>query len=310
VLQGANHDDVLKDTIIIELLSEGAWIVGLFCAVLLFIIYLTIRLSLRPLIEVSRQAQEIGPDTLDARLSATTLPREIAPLVTAFNGALDRLTEAYRVQRDFTANAAHELKTPLAVLRANLEAHGSGADGMRFTADLERLNRIITQLLRSAELDFLAPKRFVATDLHAIAVSVVGFVAAVVMEQGKEIEVIGEKPNIVLGDQVTLAHAVRNLVENAMQHAPEGSTISVDVASPAMLSVRDHGPGAPPASRSAIFRRFWRGSGEQAGHGAGLGLSIVQQIVTAHSGSIEVDNAPGGGALFTMKFPFGRPRHP
>jgi len=264
VEQSTDHDDVLAEAVILEVLDDSGWFVAIASAALLFIIYLTIRTTLAPIREVSQSAGEIGPGSLDARLPLEGLPREITPLVRAVNGALDRIRDGFSIQKEFTANAAHELKTPLAVLRADLETSGAGAANPQLLADVDRISRVVNQLLRMAELESGTAWRFVPTDLRAVAIDIASFIAPIAVRQNKEIEIVGDTPNMVTGDAVLLHHALRNLVENALDHTPEHTAVTVDVSQPGRLLVLDRGPGVPGRPRASVqallagFRRTLR----------------------------------------------------
>jgi signal transduction histidine kinase len=236
------------------------------------------------------------------------MPREVLPLVRAVNQALDRLEAGYEAQRGFIADAAHELRTPLAVLDAHLALIGT--PGAPIREDVAGMVRLVDQLLDLARLDALriAPDDMV--DLARLAVEVSAHLAPLALGQGRLIEVVGDdRPLPVRGAHDPLFRALRNLVENAVCHAPAGSTVSVELAVSAtgepVLRVIDRGPGIPPDLRAHVFERFWQGGRDRAdgSKGAGLGLSIVARTMAAHGGSVSVEDTPGGGASFTLHFP-------
>jgi signal transduction histidine kinase len=133
------------------------------------------------------------------------------------------------------------------------------------------------------------------------------FIAPLAIAQGKTIALSGsEGPVVINGNAEMLRRAVRNLVENALNHTPDGTAVEIVVGERGTISVRDEGEGIPTAKRELIFQRFWRRDHQRAG-GAGLGLSIVKRIVDAHGGTIAVENEPTGGANFTMRFPPAEP---
>jgi signal transduction histidine kinase len=267
----------------------------------------TIRKSLAPLAAVARQAAAITPSETHHRLTQEGLPRELEPLVAAVNGALDRLDEGFRRQREFTADAAHELRTPLAILAAHLENLGEGGAAATLREDVARMGRLVGQLLSVAQLEALAVAPDEVADLQALARDVAESMAPFAVQQGKEIAVVGaDAPIRVHGNGESLRQAIRNLAENAVQHTPEGTSVEIEVTSEPAVRVCDHGPGVPAGLRERVTRRFWRAD-RSSGDGSGLGLAIVKRIADAHGGQFEIDDAPGGGARFTLRLPRGHP---
>ena len=259
---------------------------------------LTLRDGLRPLQRLASEAAGITPAESERRLPLDDLPRELAPLVHAINAALDRLDEGFRAQRDFTADAAHQLRTPLASLSAHLDTLDDRTVAASLREDVARMSRLVEQLLQVAELEALTLKPQERTDLSALALEV-----AEALARRRDIAVAGaEAPVTVHGNRDSLHQALRNLVENALHHTSEGTTVDIAVQSePPSISVSDRGPGIPAADRRNLFQRFWRAE-RSGGRGAGLGLAIVQRIATAHAARVEVDDAPGGGARYTIRF--------
>ena len=263
----------------------------------------TIRNSLAPLAAVARQAAAITPSETHHRLTQGGLPRELEPLVAAVNGALDRLDEGFRRQREFTADAAHELRTPLAILAAHLENLGDGGGAATLREDVARMGRLVGQLLSVAQLEALAVAPDEVADLQALARDVAESVAPLAVQQGKEIAVVGaDAPIRVHGNGESLRQAIRNLAENAVQHTPEGTSVEIEVTREPAIRVSDRGPGVPAELRERVTQRFWRAD-RSNGDGSGLGLAIVKRIADAHGGRFEIDDAPGGGARFTLRLP-------
>lgn len=300
VAQGPAHSDVLADEFLEEVWEGAGWAVIGLSVLLAIVIYVTLTRALAPLQRASAEANAIDPSHTDQRLSEDGLPSEIAPLVTGMNQALDRLAAGYDEQRRFTADAAHELRTPIAVLRAHLESLDDDELTTRLMPDVDRLERVVQQLLLLRQADNLAPSCATRADLAAVARDTLAMLAPLFLQQRRRIEL--EAPNNpvwVRGDAAYLELAVRNLVENALAATPPDGLVTVTVAPPAELRVTDTGPGVPVADRDRVFERFWRGRGEPD-TGAGLGLSIVRRIAEVHGGDVRVGAALHGGAEFTF----------
>ncbi|GGB57419.1 histidine kinase [Tistrella bauzanensis] len=310
--QGPDHPDVLADSLIEEFLETAAWwVVGAF-TVLIAVTLWTIRDGLAPLRRLSARAARIGPATSGVRLAdglkPADLPREVAPLVEAIDRALDRLDGALDHQRSFIADAAHELRTPIAALRARVEATLPADQARLLAPDFDRLARLAGQLLRLAEVDTLAIEADERADLAAIGRDVLADLAPLAVQRGRSLALDGAGlPVMVRGRPEPLARLLRNLVENGLAHCPAGGTVTVRVLAPAHgagaeLLVEDDGPGIPQDRRDRIFERFWRAD-RRRGDGAGLGLAIVQRIADAHGAGVSVGDGPAGGACFRLRFP-------
>lgn len=302
VAQGRIHPDVFVDTLLSEFATRIVWTLPVVLAAALFIAIWTIRTSLGPIRELSLRARQIGPETRNLRLPTHGVPEEILPLPLAINSALDRLEQGFEIQRRFTANAAHELRTPLAVLTARLAELPDDANTRCLAEDIGRMNRLVNQLLQVSRLEG-AMLKFESTDLNRIAETVVAFLAPLAIGGGKSVALTASsKPVLVEASADALENALRNVVENALFHTAPGTEVMVIVSPDGSISVRDHGPGVPVEQRKQIFERFWRGRDRQH-PGAGLGLAIVAETMRSHGGQVSVGDAPGGGAEFILRLP-------
>lgn len=293
--------DTLAHTVLKDFARDISWAILLFALALLAVGIWSIRRGLDPLRAVSARAATIGPGTTGVRLSGDGLPSELLPLVAGFNQALDRLERGLIVQREFTANAAHQLRTPLAILTAQLDQLTSSPSVQLLRGDAARMNRLVEQLLRVARLDGVPPSQDDVVELNALAAKVVRGLAAWAIGRKRMIGLdCPDQPVWVSGQADAVEDALRNLIENAATYSPPQTEVTVTVLPEGAVSISDHGPGIPEQDRPRIFERFWRGRGAQ-GAGAGLGLAIVAQVGEAHGGSVEVEETPGGGATFTLR---------
>ena len=294
--------DVLTDDIVADFYRDVGWITLPILLVLLITDIAIFRRALRPLRQASDIAAKIGPARPGLRLPTDEIPREVRPLVSAVNLGLDRLEEGFKIQRDFTADAAHELRTPLSILRTRIDVLEDTEIRQALRHNVEGMAHIVGQLLDIAELDAVAIDPSETADLQSVAAEVAEFVAPLALAQGKDIALSGAtEPVWVKGNPEMLSRAIRNLAENAINHTAPGSTVEFVVEDSGKVSVLDQGPGIADHERKLIFRRFWRRDRRKAGS-TGLGLSIVQRIAELHSATITVENRRPNGACFSLKF--------
>jgi signal transduction histidine kinase len=260
-----------------------------------------IRRELRGISAAAAQADRIDINRQGARLPDEGLPREVLPLVKAMNAALARLDEGYARQKRFLAYAAHELKTPIAILQTRIETTASGDDRDRLLMDVARLGNLVEQLLDTQRLELGAEAR-TTVDLVRVAEQVAGDLAPLVISSGYELSFQKEIPAfMVSGDWSSLEHAISNLLQNAVAHGGGRGTILMRVERDGTLEVADEGSGIPPEEREKIFEPFYRVRPRD--RGTGLGLSLVDDIVRRHDGRVTVGATPDGGALFRLSLP-------
>jgi len=292
--------DVLIDDIVADFFRNVGWITLPILLILLVADIAIFRRALLPLRRASKIAQQIGPARTDVRLPVDGIPNEVQPLVSAVNQALDRLDQGFRTQREFTADAAHELRTPLSILRTRLDTLEEPRIAQALHQDIEAMSRIVGQLLDIAELDAFTINPFEVADARAVCAEVAEFIAPLALKEGREIALLGaDHPVWVKGNAEMLKRAIRNLAENAIKYAPSRTVVEFIVEENGTVRVRDQGPGISKEERDLIFRRFWRRDRNQPGS-AGLGLSIVQRIVELHGGTIVVEDSSFGGTEFSI----------
>jgi two-component system sensor histidine kinase QseC len=260
--------------------------------------------SLSPLGRASREAALIGPANPSARINADGLPREIYPVVEAVNGALERLANAYAIERRLTADAAHELRTPLAVLNLRLQrAKLSGTiEWPTIEGELAQMNQLVNQLLDLARKESLARQQDVSVlpvvNLSRIIREAAAMMVSIAEEKQQSLEV--EVPDVLAmrGRHEDLRDMVRNLLDNALVHGQGTVRITTrsDERRPGshvLVTVGDEGRGVPHGMETAVFERFYKLRPDSPG--AGLGLAIVRRIVRSHGGSARF--IPGCGRV-------------
>ena len=303
VAEDMNHRDVLMDEIVSGFKVRAGWLlVPLFFLQLGFAL-VRMQRRFRPVLAASESATAISPQSPEGRVSSVRVPTEILPLVEAVNSALVRLEVAFRAQKEFLENAAHELKTPLAVLRARIETIDQGDLRRELEIDVNTLSRLVTQLLRAAEMEGLSRDERSEVDLGDLANAIAGYLGPTAVMDGKSITCTGDRHASVQGCTETIGQAITNLVENGLAHTAPSTSVEITVAGGEHpeIRVRDHGPGVSEVERELVFQRFWRRD-RRKGSGAGLGLSIVKRAMELHHGNVWVEDAAEGGAVFVLKF--------
>jgi len=254
-----------------------------------------VKRALAGVIKTAEEAQGIDAERRGLRLSEDKVPREIGPLVRAFNEALGRLDEGYDRQHRFIASAAHELRTPIAILRMKIDA--AKDKGMRsLLPDVSRLATLSEQLLDLHRLDNGAPSDWI--NLAGLARNVAADLAPMLIASGKTIEVVVEQSGSISGNSGSIERALTNLIQNAVEHGGDEVIVRIEGAS---LQVEDNGPGIPGEEHERVFEPFHRLTPRSSG--AGLGLNLVKQVIDHHRGRITLAAAPGGGTIVRVEFP-------
>jgi signal transduction histidine kinase len=252
--------------------------------------------ALRPL---AAEAASILPQDPARRLDEAKAPRELLSLVRGFNAALDRLAAELGRRKRFIADAAHELRTPLAVVALRVEALEDETDKKELRRGLGRLVHLVSQMLDVERLSLSGRERS-SVDLAAIARDVVADLAPTAIKSGYDLSLDApDAPVIVTGDEHAISRALTNLVGNSVAHGGGAGQIRVVVGADRSIDVIDEGPGVPAALQPRLFEPFARGSSDS--EGCGLGLHLTREIMRAHGG--EVTLAPGRrGATFRLSF--------
>ncbi|KZN36678.1 sensor histidine kinase [Pseudoalteromonas luteoviolacea] len=304
--------DLARDDMIGELANEAVLpmlgqvlTLTMVSAFLIFILvgYISIKAVVKPVNNVASQLDNIEPSQLDRRLDETGVPSEMLPLVNALNEAMDRVETGFNEQKRFVANAAHELKTPLAVLRTRLElANLPDKIGCELMGDINYMTRVVEQLLDLSRAQNQNSYLHKPVNISDVAKDVCMLLGPLTLTYKKDLALEElDKDAEVIGDQAALIIMLKNLLENALKHAEEGAQVIVEVAKD-RISVKDSGPGINEEDRVKLFERFWRKE-QSTLTGSGLGLAIVNEVVLAHNARIDVECKNDiGGATFHIYF--------
>ncbi|MCW6512815.1 sensor histidine kinase [Lichenifustis flavocetrariae] len=294
--------EIVFDSVLEEFIVDIAWIWIPFLLILLIVNLLVARLTLRPLSEAARQAESIGPGSVLMRLNVRRVPPEVSVLVQAVNHAFDRLQIGQKGLEEFVADVAHELRTPLAVIKAQLSASHDTVS-RELGRDFAQMERLVLQLLDRVKLGGLHFEPDDCVDLCELARETAAFLAPLIVMKQRSIAVIApETPIYVSGARDYLFRALRNLVENAVEHTPMQTTVRVVVKDTPSITVLDDGPGFPPQRLDPELRRKQPLRSDRS-DGIGLGLSITERTMIAHNGTLDLENPPEGGASATLHFP-------
>lgn len=287
VAQDRAGPQIIVDDVVANFLPRTIWLAPLlFLGSTLLSLFVLRRLT-ATLRHVAREAERIGPQTLDTRLDADRLPREARSLAAATNHALDRVEQGYRRQQSFVESVAHELRTPLALVALRCDLFPPGPEKDALKRAVNQATHVVSQLMDLAVVEGRA-SGIAPVDLDRIARETVEASAPLVYRSGRTIEVMSRREPVcrVFGNDGLLRIALTNLIDNAVRHTPVATHIVV-AAGPDAILVRDNGPGIELEGGDAIIAHY-RTAARQRTDSAGLGLAIVQRIMTAMGGSMVV----------------------
>jgi signal transduction histidine kinase len=293
-------DQPIRDVLIVEAIIGPALL-----ALVAALTWVTADRALRPVEAIRSSAAAIRDHREAAEVDVPDTGDEIERLAATINEMLARLAAADERQRRFIGDASHELKSPLANLRMEIET--GGGDRERHLAQIDRLTALVDDLLVLSVLDADRPLRSDRIDLDDVVFDVLGTSAR---RDGLTIDIDGVTPTRVVGDGGQLRRLVRNLVENANRHADSRVAVALSAYNGvATLHVDDDGPGLDPDAAEVIFERFGTLSSSRARDegGTGLGLAIAARIVDGHEGAITVGRSDLGGARFSVALPIEGP---
>ncbi|HEY4698220.1 MAG TPA: ATP-binding protein [Gallionella sp.] len=278
---------------------------------LAILLWVAVARGLRPLVKLTREVEQREPDNL-APLDAGAAPREVVPLIERLNRLFIRIAESIQKERRFTADAAHELRTPVAVIRAQAQvAQAASTKEERIHAldnailGCDRAAHLIEQLLTLSRVDTLDGGVTEPCQLRSIAAEVIAALAPAALEKGVRLELLARDEVVLPGNPALLRVLLRNLLENSVKYTAPGTSVQVSITDEpggVCLSVSDDGPGIPEQELEKVSERFYRPLGTQAS-GSGLGLSIVKRIAELHHTSLQIaPGSEGRGLRVTVTF--------
>jgi two-component system OmpR family sensor kinase len=273
--------------------------------------------ALRPMTMMAAQAEAMTAQSADWRLDAPIVTDELGQLARAFNRLLSRLGAASQLQRQFMADASHELRTPVSVIQtaAEVTLEQPAREDWEYREALTIVNEQSTRLSRMVQDMFVLARAAAGgyplhrrlIDVDEVVGECVRAVSVVAATVGIQVTTAFESDVCVSADDGLLRRLVTNLLDNAVQYTPSGSSVTVIVnhdAGSAIIAVSDTGPGIPRADRERVFERFVRlDPARSATSGAGLGLSIARWIAEQHGGTLTVEEKAAGGSLFVVRLP-------
>jgi two-component system sensor histidine kinase QseC len=273
--------------------------------VLALLLWVAVARGLSPLARLAEEVDRRDPEALSP-LDAEAAPHEVLPLIERLNQFFVRIDDTFQRERRFTADAAHELRTPVAVIKAQAQvARNATAEAERIHAldnailGCDRATHLIEQLLTLARVDAPGAGMVESCDLQKIAAGEIAVIAPVALGKGVHIELHAQEEARLHGNPELLRILIRNLLDNAVRHTPHGTTVQVGIESAGKatsLSVNDDGPGISDQDLSKVSERFYRPVDTQAS-GSGLGLSIVRRIAEVHGAAVKFARAENGRGL-------------
>ena len=293
---------LMRDALLGELALDvpAVWVLSIASAI--FLVYLMIRTGLAPLVEARRALREDGPRAPaipGTRRDPEASVEEVDGFLDDLRGAFARQSAIVQAQQEFVARSAHELRTPLTLMALDL----AGIDDDRaraMEADVHDLSAKIANMLAWARLDADADRHVALVEIGPVAARVVAGLKPLADRRGTSLAVTCEPGARVVGDPFSVEEALRNLVENAVRHGPEGGHVFIGGQADGTVTVDDDGPGFPTLDPDVLCRPFWRGG--NGTEGSGLGLALVRRIAERHSAALRFERSPRGGGRAVLAF--------
>lgn len=312
------HRDDVRGELSAEIALQTIWPGLLLIPVMALLIVLALRHALKPLQTLVTTVGQRTPEQLDP-LPVDLAPEEVKPLISSFNALMTRLAGAFRQQKRFIADAAHELRTPLAALQIHTE-NALAAEGdertqalMHVKAGIVRTNRLVEQLLLLSRLEHLrqpdgsAPNHDTERDLEPVTRQLIEELAVLAGSRQQQLQLHCDGGQRIKASEMTLRALLRNLLDNALRYSPVGSIVSIQIfhdESGICWRVCDQGPGIAPAQREQVFEPFFRELGSEV-TGTGLGLAIAREAANQLGAQIQLNDNVPSGLCVSVRWPKG-----
>jgi two-component system sensor histidine kinase QseC len=305
----------VRQETVTEIVFNSLWPIIILLPMIGLFIWIVVGSGLKPLQSIADKVKRRDPQSLES-ISIQGVPHEVVPMVTSLNSLFHRVQRVLDNERRFTADAAHELRTPIAALKTLAQAKllsdensGHGNFLGQVIQGIDRVTHLLEQLLTLARMDrqSLEHSHLEDVDLHGETISILASLGSLALEKNIELAYEGEEqPVIMTGYTPGVQILLRNLIDNAIRYTPEKGEVCVKLEqgdSGIKLIVTDTGPGIPEANQQGLYQRFRRGEDTNT-HGSGLGLSIIKRIVDLHHATIEMENrSDRNGLNVTVAFP-------
>ena len=302
------ESDEVRNELIFEITQNSLYPLTFMIPILLFTIWIGIGRGLAPVHKITHQLEDRSPDNLEPIEAGFNVPTEIKPLINAINSLFKKLHNAFERERRFTSDAAHELQTPLASIKAQAQValRSTREDEKRHalqqvTEAINRATHLVQQLLMMARLDpQINHYEMQKIDLAQITRNILSELDSEAHKKNIELKLEAPTQHTITGNEAAVHILVRNIVSNAIRYSPNNSSVEVSIGTKAgntELCVEDNGPGISDEERELIFERFYRGEGNQHIMGSGLGLSIVERVAQLHRAEISLENRTDASGL-------------
>jgi len=300
IVQNLDHPDVIFDDLRAQVVMVGGGLLAIFLVGLLTVDTYIIRQSLAPVKRASREVEQVSPNQLQQRVDTEGMPEEVLPLLRAFNATLDRVEDAYRIEREFAADAAHELRTPLAILRLLVAQAETSEAQSRMLRQIDAVEAIVERLLLLAEVDAMACNPDEIVELRGVVEDRVAAIVPLLIANGQTVEIVGSSRVEAMGSEHLVGRVLDSLLENTARHTPAGTRVTVAVGPGAEVHVADTGPGLTTID-AQMFGRF-EAVRRDLSRSSGLGLAIASELMRKVGGQLQARPNLPQGSISTLRF--------
>lgn len=303
VAQTREVANTFSDKILDDFIKRLAWVGVPFYLCLIIVIIVTLRHGLKPLHRAARDASEMNILNANLRIDETNSPKEVLPLIHGINFALARLEKSIKEQQELTENVAHELRTPLSILKTHIDMLEENEQTIRLTDDIDDIIKMMNQMLDATRLDYADTVEKKKVDLAEVLSQACQDFFPLFIRAQKNLLVKGtDTPVIIQGNKDLIYRAICNLLDNALEYSPSKTPVEASIED-YTIRIKDYGKKIPESRRQVIFERFRKDNSPTIQKsGAGLGLSIVKKTMEVHGGIADLETTKDKGNVFRMAF--------